>query len=288
MTVTSAAIIRPADASDRPGIRALIDVEEDKLTGWLSAGELFVAAARDAVVGAVRLGRLADDEWWLDSLCVHPDYRGQGIGRLLHHHAVQQAEACRSGVIRFCADIQNAGMHRLAAEAHFSQVGRYALYQAGSFTDARKAAEFRLTDAAAIRIFLDASPYYAHAQRSFEEARTWYFLSGQRLRALIDAGRVYTWSNPASLDGVIIVNTQLDSGVLDIAYLDAAVGSLAVMAQAVRSLGAALGCERVRQRLLARPERLVAIEQAGWRRPAEGEEDYLYSRPLDIDRFVDP
>jgi hypothetical protein len=60
-----------------------------------------------------------------------------------------------------------------------------------------------------------------------------------------------------------------DGQELVIEYLDAMPGALALMAEAARSLAAAVNCERTWHMLLYRPERLVALEQAGWRCPID-------------------
>jgi hypothetical protein len=286
--VSGACTVRQAAEREIQAIADLSGAHPDQITGCLP--EFVVAAAGDRLVGAVRLARLGADEWWLSGPYVRADFHAAEVGRDLYHYAVRQAEAIGSGIVRLCADAGNRAWRELAAEAHFSQVGRYLLYRADTLANARKAAEFRLPeDAQSIGSFLESSPHFAHAQRSLEESRTWYLLNPGRLAAHIAELAVLGWYSSGSLDGVIILDMpQQNADVLSIAYLDAAVGSLAVMAQAVRSLGAALGCRKVQHRFLARPERLVAIEQAGWRPPAEGEEVYLYSRPLGIDRTIDP
>jgi hypothetical protein len=67
----------------------------------------------------------------------------------------------------------------------------------------------------------------------------------------------------------------------NLTYLDARVGSLASIARAARALDAALDVPSVRHMILARGERLVAIEQAGWRRPKDDSgKACLFSRAL--------
>jgi hypothetical protein len=304
--------IRQATQDDYAAVEALAALSgtnnpgHEVITGWQPAGEFYVAvggstsvgktAGDGTLVGAVRLARFGDDEWWLEPPVVQPDHPDSlAVARALVHHAVRQAELSGRGLLRFAANAENKPVHKLAAEAHFSLVGRYAVYQASVLSNSL--AEFTLVrdgkTVEAVQAFLDSSPHFAHAERSIEESSTWSFLTAERLRARIADSLVYAWRGLNPVGGVIILDARYrqDKDALNIAYLDAAVGSLAVMAQAARSLGALLGYPKVQHRLLARPERLVAIEQAGWRPPNEnGGEHYLFSRPLDIsqERYVDP
>src|SRR4051812_4635625 len=147
---------------------------------------------------------------------------------MLYRHAIQNAASTGSGILRLCADAANGPLHDLATETHFSQLGRYLLYQADTFASDHNAARFRpAVDESAVRAFLESSPHFAHVQRSLEESRTWYLLNPERLRERMAGSSVYSWHNRASLDGVIIFDTQpQNADVLKVAYLDAAVGSL--------------------------------------------------------------
>lgn len=282
--------IRQAQESDRAQIEALI-AQTDGGTG--PSGECYLATLEDRVVGAVTLTQLGAEEWWLDGMRVLPDFRGRGIGRALLRYVVQCAGAQGSGTLRLAADPRHSIMHRLAMQAQFSQVGSYQAYQTDVLSGHRTA-EFRLAqEIAAVRAFLDSSAYYAHAQSSLEEAGIWYKLTDIRLQDYAAQSRVYTWHGPnapESVIGVIIFAANSEPPSLRLAYLDAAVGALADLCRAVRRLAGALGYQRLQHRFLARPERLVAIEQAGWRPPGTGGEDRdLFSRPLDItqDRLID-
>ena len=57
-------------------------------------------------------------------------------------------------------------------------------------------------------------------------------------------------------------------------------GTAAQMAQAVRDLCGALGYHKMQLRFLARGERLVALEQAGWRVVRHTDPIYLFARPI--------
>jgi GNAT superfamily N-acetyltransferase len=296
-------VIRQARESDRTGVEALCahiwdgdDYLPFVFTDWLAdpGGEFYVATLGGQVIGTGKLSRFADDEWWLEGLRVHPDFQGRGIGRLLFRHGVRQAEAsARQGISRFVTGHSNPATRKLAMEAGFSLAGHYVRYVAEAVNNAQDAAAFRLLgepDFPAVWAFLDSSPHFVQVQRSVKDIwLTWRILTPDRLRTRLTDSLIYGWHGrrrtPDVLDGVIILNplpeesgTAGEPRELDVAYIDAITGSLAVIAHAARALAAALDYPAAQHYLLARPERLVAVEQAGWRRPDESEGISLYSR----------
>jgi GNAT superfamily N-acetyltransferase len=286
--------IRQAQESDRAQVGRLIaETGHDSELG----GDYYVASLEDRIVGAVTLTQLGEEEWWLDGLRVLPEFQRRGIGRaLLQHavqHAVQRAQA-QGGVLRLAADPRQPIMRRLAAQAQFALVGSYLAYQTDGLPGYRP--EFSLAqNIGAVRAFLDGSAYFTRAERSVEDGGIWYRLTDARLQEFAAQARVYLWHgyrhDPNMLDGVIIFAANAAPPLLRLAYLDAAVGTLADLCRAVRRLAARQGYQRIQHRFLARPERLVAIEQAGWRPPGtDGEDRDLFSRPLDIpqNRLIDP
>ncbi len=63
-----------------------------------SKGRYFVACLAERIVGqAMHTWEWSDwrngEIWWLQSVYVHPDYRRQGVFRLLYQHLLQKAEA---------------------------------------------------------------------------------------------------------------------------------------------------------------------------------------------------
>jgi N-acetylglutamate synthase-like GNAT family acetyltransferase len=296
--------IRRARESDRPALEVIAartwggdDYLPLVFDEWLAdpEGEFFVATlgAEGRVVGTAKLTRLGPGEWWMEGMRVDPDLYGRGIGTTLHRYGLERAEALGSGVARFATEQTNWPVHKMALKLGFTVAAQFLRYHADALPMRDLADQFRLLgapDLPAVRAFLDSSPYYERAQRSII-GRRWlcYFITDDRLRPWLEQGLVYGWHgqrhDPARLNGLVITGVfqhRDDSAPeLIITYLDAAPGGLAVMAQAVRGLTAHLGYQTVRHMLLVRPERLVAIEQAGWRRPPDnGGKASLFSRSL--------
>ena len=265
-------------------------------------GYMYVAERTDdsKILGMARLVCLGADEWWMEGMRVDPDHYEQGIGRLLNNHLVQQAEALAdasasgTGTVRLVTSSLNKAVHKMAAETGFANLGPYIIYRANALPDPRHSGEFHVLTAGelpAIRQFLDRSAYYEHAARSLEYSWKWYLITDDRLRVWLRDSLIYGWTiaDFHTLDGLLILNplptAAPGSGrapVLDIGYLDARAGQLASMAQAARDLCARLGYLRMQHRFMVRGERLVAMEQAGWRAVRHHDPVYLYARSLRV------
>ncbi len=300
---------RRITAADRPALEAIAaqtwngdDYLPDVFDAWLADPEgMFYAACLpdERLAGAAKVTRLGVGEWWLEGIRVAPDLRGQGIGRAVHAYGVRLAEQLhratgeRDAEVRFCTNIGNAPIHRMASTFQFRQAAQFWRYSASAQPSTAHAATFQPLHAdhlPALRAFLDASPHYANAQRSSIETR-WMCrrLTDERLQVLAAQNMLWSWHgiqhDSAQIDGVLIGSVgapyRAMKAAFNITYLDARVGALALIAQAARALAAALGVDQVRHMILARGERLVAIEQAGWRRPKDDSgKACLFSRPL--------
>jgi ribosomal protein S18 acetylase RimI-like enzyme len=283
--------VRPARAEDFPQVREIAahiweghDYVPEVWDKWLAdpEGEFAVVTVDGRVAGLAKLTQLSEREWWMQGLRVDPAYRRQGLGRELHRHLVQRFGELGGGVARFSTASENVAVHKLALELGFEKRAAYALYEAKP--QPRGANEFhRLgpVDAERVWAFLRRSRYFEEALRSFEEHWVWFFLTKARLLERLQAGRIYGWfgdrrsATEGALDGVIITDKpdqdREGNPRLSLSYLDATEGSLAVMAQAFRTVVGQMGLPTVRLKALARPERLVALEQAGYRRQWDAE-----------------
>jgi len=302
---------RAVTAADRDALSRIAaqtwdgnDYLMDVFEAWLadSEGMFYAGCLPDGrLAGAAKLTRLGEGEWWLEGIRVDPTLRGQGIGRAIHAYGVALAEALQrahsegAGEVRFCTDLSNAPVHRMAAAFQFRQVAQFWRYSARILPSAARAETFRRCtpdQLHALRAFLNGSPHYANVQQSAIEAR-WQCrrLTDARLQELAAQGMIWLWhgvhQDAARIDGVLIGYVGSPYRQMppefNLTYLDARVGSLASIAQAARALGATLDVPSVRHMILARGERLVAIEQAGWRRPKDDSgKACLFSRALNV------
>jgi GNAT superfamily N-acetyltransferase len=292
--------IRPAQPGDRAGLEAIAaqvwdgnDYLPRVMDSWFADPHdgFFVAAVRGSVIGVVKLTRFAEGEWWLEGLRVAPDFRGQGLSRILHHFVMNRLRQIGSGVVRLSTGADNDAVHTLAHETAFERVACYALLAADPLDEPVEALRpVPPGEAARVWTWLSESDFFQQAQRSIEWDWSFYFLTEARLAERLDAGLVYGWY-PGGADrplaGLLIVNPsendRFPGGALfKVAYLDVPPDSLTAAARDVRRLAASLDRIRVRIKMLDGAGRAEALEQAGYIREWENAAACLYTREVSL------
>ncbi|NDJ77470.1 MAG: GNAT family N-acetyltransferase [Chloroflexi bacterium] len=291
-------VVRPAELADRPGLEAIEariwdgdDYLPHVIDDWFNDpyNGFYVAALHDQIVGTVKLTRFAEGEWWMEGLRVDPDYHQQGISRILHHFVINQVRQYRYGVVRFTTSSLNVAVHRLALQTGFEHKASYLPYSAPPLNEpVQTLVPLTPADAPRVRAWLEGSPHFARAQRSYESDWSLYYLTDARLATRLETGLVYGWGEQ-QLQGVVIVNPARDaswpdSELLKIAYLDPG-ADVAACLRDVRRLAAFLERGGVRLKALKQPERIQALANAGFEREWDGEV-WLYARDLSLTRFA--
>ena len=104
-------VIREAQKNDKQDVQEITrftwegqDYIDKVFDEWLEDGHFFVAEIENKVIGTAKLTIFPDKVGWLEGLRVHPQYRGQGIGRKLQDFTREYGIALiRKGVIN-CLD----------------------------------------------------------------------------------------------------------------------------------------------------------------------------------------
>lgn len=301
--IRSAINVRPAQLSDRAALEAIAaqiwegdDYLPRVLDSWFSDpyGGFYVMTIEDRVIGVGKITRYGDGEWWLEGLRIDPAFQGNGLARVLHHFVLNQVRQMGSGVVRFTTVSNNQAVIKLAAETGFQLVGKFLINSAPALDEPteslRKLGE---ADLPRLRAWLEGSPYFALVQRSIESEWICQFLTDERLVARIKSGLVYGWMPADQVEGVVILN---DTGherwpspeVMKIGCLDAALTHWPALARDVRRLAAVLGRHEVQLKVLAQPERLAALQDAGF--SPDWEDDLgmlLFSREISLTLHAD-
>jgi ribosomal protein S18 acetylase RimI-like enzyme len=167
---------------------------------WLADpdGLLGVAEYHGHVVGVFKLTKFQDDEWYMEGLRVHPDYRERGIASHIHHYVVETWRRMGGGTIRLVTGSYNERVHRMCEETGFKRVAEFIPYRASSlyehinvFTkvevdEAIKAFDFALSSPshALSRGLINlgwvyANPQLKHVQEAIREGHAWWWKKGQ-------------------------------------------------------------------------------------------------------------
>ncbi|WP_238625690.1 GNAT family N-acetyltransferase [Aggregatilinea lenta] len=293
--------IRPASPDDRAAIEAIAAVAtygEERLTHTLdrwytdAAGEHVVALAGDQVVGAARLSRLGDGEWWIEVLRVAPHHQRQGVARILHHFVLNRVRQIGSGVICFKSSPRTEVVQVVVTETGFEHVASLVSYDAPAAAGAGpRLARLGPDDLPHVMAWLATLPYFEQVPCSFESEWNFLRLTQARVTDWLAAGQVLGWTPGGELQGVAILGApgdarQRGAGTLRFGYLDAAPAALAYVARAARRWAADSGCERVAVKVVKQPERLLALEDAGFRR-RDDREIWLFEREIHLAAHAD-
>jgi ribosomal protein S18 acetylase RimI-like enzyme len=134
-----ALVLRRAVAEDRPAILAISatiwdgrDYLPRVLDKWLEdqQGYLTVALLDDQLVGISRLALPAVGHGWLEGARVHPDCQGQGVGKAMTRHLVEEARKLGLRSLRYTTSTDNWGSRKLAQTLGFQERGIWRRYTA--------------------------------------------------------------------------------------------------------------------------------------------------------------
>ena len=107
---------------------------------WLAEpdGLLGVAEYHGRVVGVFKLTKFQDDEWYMEGLRVHPDYRDIGIASHIHHYVLETWRKMGGGMIRLVTGSYNEKVHRMCEETGFKRVAEFIPYRTTSLHDRKR------------------------------------------------------------------------------------------------------------------------------------------------------
>ena len=167
---------------------------------WLADpdGLLGVAEYHGRVVGVFKLTKFQDNEWYMEGLRVHPDYRDRGIASHIHHYVLETWRRMGSGTIRLVTGSYNEKVHRMCEETGFTRVAEFIPYRAprmpgekGIFTqikidEASKVFDFVLSSPChglsrgLVNLgWVYANPQLKHIQEAAKEKHAWWWKNGR-------------------------------------------------------------------------------------------------------------
>jgi GNAT superfamily N-acetyltransferase len=243
---------------------------------WLAdrRGQLVAGTLDDEVVVVSKLTRLAEGEWWMEGLRVHPDHRRKGFARAMNNYQVTCARQ-QGGVLRFATGSDNESVHKIAAETGFQRIARHALMSAPALpVDWRGLHTLTGEHFGVVQAYLAVSPMFQASPRLVEHHWTWRSLSDEYLAWLLETDAVSGWDLGEGLMGLAIHapepeqrDEEMRLGLVDGAHIEA----LTIVARAMRGLAAERGYQRVRWMLPLGDEYVMPVKVAGYEREWDDE-----------------
>jgi len=104
---------------------------------WLSdtEGMLAVAEYGGKTIGLGKLTKLAEDQWWLEGLRVHPDYQGRHIGSYIMEYLYEHWESNYGGFIRLATASYRLSVQHLCDRFGFIKCGEFSEFSAATISN---------------------------------------------------------------------------------------------------------------------------------------------------------
>ncbi len=266
-------VIRPARPEDRPDVEALCahiwggnDYIPEAWDEWIAdpEGELSVVELKGRVIALGKLTHIADDEWWLEGLRVHPDYRRLGVARALQGHLLEVAKRTEVGVLRFATAATNFPVHRIAARDGFRKVAEWMSHRADALPGPNPLRLLGPDDLDAVWDLIANSPIRQASGGLYEVCWQWIALTRARLAGHLSAGEAWGADIDGRLAAVAILPECPWSEHLAVGYLDGTPEGLQILAWGLRVLAHQRGYPGVRVRGVANPALLDPLHLAGF------------------------
>lgn len=291
-------VIRLARLEDEAAVRALSahiwegdDYVPDTFADWVAdpLGRFYLLFVADRLAGFGKLTCLTAQEWWLEGLRVHPDFRGQGIARTLHNYAIRLAEEIVGGTqivggtLRFATASTNLATHHLAASTGFTLVSRHWVALAAAQPPSPGAPQVfqpaGLGDHDAAAGWLAQTAVQQVTADLYEDGWQWLSLP-PALPALLTANKLYWWRDKR---GLVIVDIAHDPEQPDTAWVNLAVtlnaAEMPALLTDLRQLAAHLGKQTVKYKAPSLPQMKAWLAAAGWEL-GDDLEMFVFARPL--------
>jgi GNAT superfamily N-acetyltransferase len=211
-------VCRPALPKDTPDVMELTrtiwdghDYIPHVWNDWLadSHGLLASAEYKGQVVGLGKLTRLAEQQWWLEGLRVHPDYQGRHIASHIMEYLYDYWKMTASGAIRLATASYRLSVQHLCDRFGFQKLGEFSEFSAPAISFTGSAAEIGFSpvqagqEAEAAQFarqcasldlshgFIDlgyqwASPDTIHFIKTTRESHAWWWHTNKGLLMMMD------------------------------------------------------------------------------------------------------
>jgi ribosomal protein S18 acetylase RimI-like enzyme len=256
--------VRPAQAADRDAILAFCahtwewgDYIDHVWDAWFHdpAGCMLVATANGQPVGMIHMVMPSEHDAWLQGLRVDPNFRNQGLAKMLNDAALLEAMRRGATYARLTIDSKNTPSLRLVERSFWRQIGAFAICSASALPVAQRGASQEERTRLATLDDLDDIIDYLNSSSNFPLTGGIYYagftgvpISEELLQARIADRQVYLLRRWERLDGLAIANVRDERMMrLSVGYIDGmTVESISLIAYDLRCLLNELEVSQVR------------------------------------------
>ncbi|MBN1953468.1 MAG: AI-2E family transporter [Anaerolineae bacterium] len=264
---------RPAHPDDRAGVEEICaqvwegdDYVPKVWDEWLADphGELSVVERKGKVVALGKLTRIADDEWWLEGLRVHPAYRYLGVASAMQEHQIAVAQRVASGKLRLGTASHNKAVQHMALRDGFQQVAEFQFCEAAPLPGPCAARRLTGDDLEALWALVAGSDIFHAVAGLYEVNWHWMSLTAERMAAHLRAGEAWGVELEGKLAAIAIVphDEREEPRRLTVSYIDGTMEGITALAWCLRVLAKQLEREELRIRPVAHPPLLAALHAA--------------------------
>lgn len=265
--------VRPARAEDKANILAFCrntfswgDYIPDVWDDWLmfAGGQLLIATVNEQPAGVVHVALLENNVAWMEGMRVNPDYRRQGVARVLNARAVEFARERSCVAAQLVTSTKNVAAQAMLEASNYRRAVRFNEWQtepqAGDLSIWRVATA---NDIENILTIWNASDIRA-ASRQVIPTRHWHWtpISKARLYKHLQTNEVRVTQNSFAF---LPPFDERDWNGLSIYLLAGAPAEMTAMAFAARAEAAYRGYAHVEAFLVDHAPLNTALENAGFK-----------------------
>jgi GNAT superfamily N-acetyltransferase len=257
---------------------------------WLAdpEGGMIVAEYEKRVIGLSKLSHIAEEDWWLQGLRVHPQYEGRGVASQLNDACLELWRRICSGVVRLATASFRYPVHHMCERSGFIKVGEYSSFVASAILP--EATDPSKTDEAAFRpltlqeipeavAFALASPSLALANGLIDMGWEWAPLRPVYMRRAIERQHAWWWRERQAL-----LMTHLDTeggepAEFVVELLACPVEEIAACLLDFRRLAGALGFQRAVWMAALESQLAQPLQAAGFERDWD-DALFLYAKEM--------
>lgn len=257
---------------------------------WLAdaEGALIVAEYQGRVIGLGKLSRLAEGDWWMQGLRVHPKYEGHGVASQLNDAMLEIWQKMGGGVVRLATASFRLPVHHICEKTSFTKVGEHTSFIASPTIPERS--DFIHAEGTPLRLlvaeeipealaFALESPALAFSSGLMDMGWEWAPVRSAYLGRAVERQDAWWWQGRQAL---VVLHDDEDEGEppgLVVEFMGGLVENVPPCLLDIRRLAGARGLERVSWMAALKPDVVETLRAAGFERDWE-DTLFIYAKEM--------